>query len=84
MDVDASTLDNGKSHKEGVERTYLETDGFALSSATSAPRATCSAANSDPVPAQPEGYARVSRAESRDDQGTGIAASHSVPARQRE
>ncbi len=35
-------------------------------------------------PAQPEGYARVSRAESRDDQGTGIAASCSVPARQRE
>jgi len=29
VDVDVSTLDNGKSHKEGVGRTYLGTDGYA-------------------------------------------------------
>jgi len=29
IDVDVSTLDNGDSHKEGVSRTYLGTDGFA-------------------------------------------------------
>ena len=29
VDVDVSTLDNGKSHKEGVGRTYMGTDGYA-------------------------------------------------------
>lgn len=29
VDVDVSTFDNGKSHKEGVGRTYMGTDGYA-------------------------------------------------------
>ncbi len=29
IDVDVSTLDNGGSHKEGVSRTYMGTDGYA-------------------------------------------------------
>ncbi len=29
VDVDVSTLDDGKSHKEGVGRTYMGTDGYA-------------------------------------------------------
>ncbi len=29
VDIDVSTFDNGGSHKEGVGRTYLGTDGFA-------------------------------------------------------
>jgi hypothetical protein len=49
VDVDVSTLDNGKSHKEGVGRTYMGTDGYARSSATSAPRGTCSTASSGPA-----------------------------------
>jgi hypothetical protein len=28
VDVDVSTLNNGKSHKEGVGRTYMGTDGY--------------------------------------------------------
>ena len=29
VDVDVATLDNSKSHKEGVSRTYMGTDGYA-------------------------------------------------------
>lgn len=29
VDVDVSTMDNSKSHKEGVSRTYMGTDGYA-------------------------------------------------------
>jgi hypothetical protein len=29
VDIDVSTLDNSGSHKEGVSRTYMGTDGYA-------------------------------------------------------
>jgi hypothetical protein len=85
VDVDVSTFDNGKSHKEGVGRTYMGTDGYA-------PIFSCIGTEGYMLDcqlkarhaAQSEGNTRVPRTQPRDDQRVGTIESRLVPARLRQ
>jgi hypothetical protein len=81
VDVDVSTFDNGKSHKEGVGRTYMGTDGYApIFSYIGTEGYMLDCELKSRHAAQPEGDTRFSVPEPPDGQGAGTVASGPVPA----
>jgi hypothetical protein len=81
VDVDVSTFDNGKSHKEGVGRTYMGTDGYApIFSYIGTEGYMLDCELKSWHAAQPEGDTRFSVPEPADGQGAGAIASGPVPA----